>query len=68
MAELGMGPGGSPTPLPRLFLDQTEAWWAEKKFWETAHPLLPKGLDDRPLSLGQDPALTGFLLLYRQCF
>ena len=28
----------------------------------------PKGLDDGPLSLGLDPALTGVLLLNRQCF
>ena len=60
------------TPLPRLFLDQTEAWRAGKKFWEMAQALpptpLPKGLDDRPLSLGLNPALTGVLLLYRQCF
>ena len=72
MAELEMEPGGSTPPLPRLFLDQTEA---EKKFWEMAQQPppppptpLPKGLDDRPLSLGLNPALTAVLLLYRQCF
>ena len=41
MAELEMEPGGSTPPLPRLFLDQTEAWRAEKKFWEMAQPPPP---------------------------
>ena len=41
MAELEMEPGGSTPLLPRLFLDQTEAWRAEKKFWEMAQALPP---------------------------
>ena len=31
-----------------LILDQTEARWAEKIFFETALPRLSQGLDDRP--------------------
>lgn len=41
MAELEMEPGGSTPPLPRLFLDQTGAWRAEKKVWEMAQPPPP---------------------------
>ena len=54
--------GRPPTPL---FLDETEAQRAEKKFLETGPsspppPPLSKGLDDRPhpISQGPDPALT----------
>ena len=53
---IGEGPG----PGPSLFLDQTEARRAKKKFWETAPPPPPsKGLNDwgPPLSQGLDPAL-----------
>lgn len=44
MAELEMEPGGSTPPLPRLFLDQTGAWRAEKKVWEMAQPPPPHPL------------------------
>ena len=43
LADPGRGPS-SP-----LFLDQTEAWRAEKIFWDTGPPLLSQGLD---LALG----------------
>ena len=49
-------------PVPRLFLDQTEARMAENIFFETT-PLLSQGVDDRttspppPLSEGLDPQL-----------
>ena len=51
------------SPPPHLFLDQTEARRAEKIFFDTGHPLLCKGLNDRPppptptLSQGLDLAL-----------
>ena len=41
----GEGPGG---PRPPLFLDQTEARRAEKKFFFRPGPPLSQGLDDRP--------------------
>ena len=44
----GAAGGGPPSPL---FLDQTEAWKAEKKIWGNRLPSssnLSKGLDDRP--------------------
>jgi len=44
----GRGPGGLGPP-PLLFLDQTEARRAEKKFFGDWAPPLSKGLDDRPL-------------------
>ena len=35
--------------VPRLFLDQTEAWRAEKFFfWDRAPPVLTSGPGDRP--------------------
>ena len=40
VAELGEGTGGGgppPPPPPTLFLDQTEAQRAEKKYFETGH-------------------------------
>ena len=49
-------------PVPRLFLDQTEARMAENIFFETT-PLLSQGVEDRPtpppppLSEGLDPPL-----------
>ena len=65
VADPGERPGGGP-PSP-LFLDQTEAWKAEKKIGGDRLPSscnLSKGLDDRPpplpspsLSQGLDPAL-----------
>ena len=67
VAELGMGPEGPPL----LFLLQTEAWRAEKKFWETPSPPYLRvsiTLRPPPLSQGLDPALAGVLLFYRQCF
>ena len=36
---------------PPLFLDQTEARWAEKNILEDAPPILFQGLDDLPPSL-----------------
>ena len=35
VADSGKGPGGARSPLPPLFLGQTEAQRAEKKFFET---------------------------------
>ena len=60
----GRGPGGPGSPLISLFLDQTEAQMAEKKFFS-----LSKGLDDLPptppLSKGLDLALlTPSIWLY----
>ena len=55
VADPGEGTGGAAP----LFLDQTEAWRAEKTFWRPPPPF-SKGLDDRhpPLvSQGLDPAL-----------
>ena len=43
-----VGVGGGAGPPPSLFLDQTEAQRAEKKFLETWDPPFSKGLDDRP--------------------
>ena len=57
MADPGEGHGGF---APSLFLHQTEARGAEKKFSETA-PSLSQGLDDPPppkLSEGLDPPLS----------
>ena len=45
MADPGKGPGGY--NLSPLFLDQTEARRAEKKFLRDRPPYLSKGLDDR---------------------
>ena len=64
VADPGEGPMG-PAPLtpppPPIFLDQTEAQRAEKKFSGDRVPHLSRGLDDRPLlallSQGLDPAL-----------
>ena len=56
-ADLGEVPGGLGAPL---FLDQTEAWRAEKTFFRDHPPPPPlsQGLDDRaPLSEGLDPPL-----------
>ena len=55
VADAGEGPGGG---LPPLFLDQTEAWRAEKTFWRPPPPF-SNGVDDRqPRSVqGLDPAL-----------
>ena len=39
--------GGTRAPAPPLFLDQTEAPRAEKKFFETVLPPASQGLDDR---------------------
>ena len=49
VADPGKGLGGPPPPP--LFLDQTEARWAEKNILETPSPLLFQGLDDLPPSL-----------------
>ena len=47
VADLGEVPG-EPAPPPLLFLDQTEAWRAEKFFFETTPSTpLSQGLDDR---------------------
>ena len=50
--------GGSRGKVPPLFLDETEARRAEKKFSETGSP--PPPLDDRPhpISQGLNPVLT----------
>ena len=58
VADPGVGPGGPPP----LFLDQTEARRAEKKFfWETGPPPFLRvwmtALPPPPLSEGLDPAL-----------
>ena len=46
VADPGKGFRG---PALSLFLDQNEARWAEKKFFEAAPPTpLSKGVDDRP--------------------
>ena len=69
MAELGMGPR-PPAPLifgPNWGLEDEKKFWGDRPH-PPPNPPLPKGLDDRPLSLGLNPALTGVLLLYRQCF
>ena len=46
-----------------LFLDQTEARRANKKFFEDQAPVLSQGLDDcpPPLSKGLDPPLIKHL-------
>ena len=44
VVDPGKGPG---EPAPPLFLDQTEAWRAEKKLF-LDHPPLFQGLDDPP--------------------
>ena len=45
VADLGEMPGEPGSPP--LFLDQTEAWMAEKNFLKTTPPpLLSQGLDD----------------------
>ena len=53
----------SPGPLPPLFLDQTEAWRAQKKIFETGLPPLSQGLNDQApaLSEGLDQPLTSSL-------
>ena len=43
----GGAPGACPLPPPHLFLDQTKAHRAEKKYLETGPPLF-QGVDDRP--------------------
>ena len=51
VVDPGEGPrwgGGGAGPSPSLFLDQTEAQRAEKKFLETCDLPFSKGLDDRP--------------------
>ena len=45
VVDPGQGPG---KPAPPLFLDQTEAWRAEKKFFLDHSSPLFQGLDDRP--------------------
>ena len=42
----GTDPGGLPLPVPDLFLDQTEAQGAEKKFFGDRAPHLSQGLDE----------------------
>ena len=60
MADPGTAPGGySPSPL---FLDQTEARRAEKKFLRDCPPYLSKGLDDRSPSPPPPPTYQGKLL------
>ena len=66
MADTGEGPRG---PVPRLFLDQTEARRTEFFFFgDRPPPPLSKGLDERaPLisRCGVDPALfSTFLSCY----
>ena len=57
------GARGLPNPpSPAYFCTKLRPEGTKKSFER------PKGFDDRPLSLGLDPALTGVLLLYRQCF
>ena len=63
MQDPGEGPGGS---IP-LFLDQTEAERAEKKFfWRPGPPLsLSKCVDDWvPLPLSQGPALQCIIIFH----
>ena len=45
VVDPGKGPG---KPAPPLFLDQTEAWRAEKKFFLDHSSPLFQGLDDCP--------------------
>ena len=60
MVDPGKGPGGySPSPL---FLDQTEARRAEKKFLGDRPHYLSKGLDDRSPSTPPPPSYQGKLL------
>ena len=68
-----MEPGAPQPPSPAYFWTKLRPEEPKKSFerWPSPPPPptpLPKGLDDRPLSLGLNPALTGVLLLYRQCF
>ena len=48
----GRDPGGLPLPLPDLFLDQTEAQGAEKKFFGDRAPHLSEGLDENWMVVG----------------